>query len=172
MRTPQLVRTGTPRFFHRPSRQQGDSFALPIVASSLTDTRTVTVLLRFRRNTTTPPAARGAATTRFFMHPDASGDPLRVSGIPSRAFHPYAFAGLGSYLTGEIRPAPERTAYVEISALADFPVGRRFAFAFSVEVRQAGRRIGGMRAGASCVRVQGRGSSITACRRLGFRPRP
>jgi hypothetical protein len=41
--------------------------------------------------------------------------------------------------------------------------GRTFRFALSFEVRQAGRLLGGFRAGASCRRVQQRGFSVVRC---------
>jgi hypothetical protein len=158
------VRVGPGRF--RPGGQDNDIWVLPIVAPPLVRTDPVTIALRFRLGSTAPPPAGGpAVTTRVRVDERGrftSGRPLRF-----RLFE----VDVTSLLDPAARERP-RTAYVRVYARNLPTVGGVVRFAFSLEVRQGGERVGGMRSGAVCRRVQLPGHSVTRCTHPGLAPRP
>jgi hypothetical protein len=63
-------------------------------------------------------------------------------------------------------------ASVQVDPDGNFPFGTQLRFGFSVELRQGGRRVGGMRSGVVCNRVQFGGHSEPRCSHPGFAARP
>jgi hypothetical protein len=143
--------------FHRGGAPFGSSFLLKLTGQKPQDPGKVTVILRARRGTTKPPAARGRTLGRFNFTPTGSG------GFESRA------------VTRQLK----RTFYadstgsgVKIYAYPNIAFGRTLSFAFSLQVVQNGRTIGGMRSGAKCRRVQFTGHSAIICRAVRLTRRP
>lgn len=143
--------------FSRGGSVFGSSFALRLRGAAPQDPGTVTVVLRARRGTTTPPPAAGRAFARFTFRPDGDG------GFEGRAVTRRLARTFQADTTGD---------GVRIFPYPNIAFGRTLRFAFSVEVVQNGRRIGGMRSGASCRRIQFRQRSAVKCRAVGLRQRP
>jgi hypothetical protein len=116
-------------------------FVLPprngLAAKDARDPSPVTVLIRLRRGTTTPPKPSGKATYRVTYRYDANADFLETSGQG-----PNYVAKYFSNITWD-------SSGVQIGCNANAPrAGLRYAV--SVEVRQGGKRVGGMRGGGIC----------------------
>lgn len=143
--------------FSRGRGRKSSAFTLRLRSGKPQDMARVEVILRARRGTTRPPAPRGRALARFRFEPTGDGSfttSSRIRGL-ARAFFTDAIGG-----TLTIYPEP------------NIPFGRPTRFAFSLEVRQGGRRVGGMRAGASCRRIQHTSYSVVRCHPVGLRQRP
>jgi hypothetical protein len=132
-------------------------FTLRLKGEKPQDPGKVTVILRARRGTTKPPAPRGKALARFTFTPN----------------------GFGSFLSSGRERELRKTFYVDRSGTGitiypynNTPFGRPLLFAFSAEVIQNGKRIGGMRSGARCNRKQFSGHSAVKCRAVGLKSRP
>lgn len=108
----------------------------------------VTMTLRARAGTTSPPRPRGAAFARFTFEPTGDGHFANHPRTRRLGHAFYADAG-GSQV--RIYPYP------------NIAFGHALRFAVSLDVRQSGRRIGGLRAGAECHRVQFTGHSAVKC---------
>jgi hypothetical protein len=118
----------------------------------------VTAILRVRRGVAVPPpASGGAAAQRGF-------NPLRPSS-PNVVYYGALKLHFG------IDTDRDR-ALVRVDPDGNFPRGSLLRFGFSVELRQGGRRVGGMRSGVVCKRVQIGGASQPRCSHPGFAPRP
>lgn len=135
----------------------GSSFALKLSGRAPQDPSPVTVVLRARRGTTTPPAATGKALATFTFRPDGDGT-FTSRAITRRLARTFQVDSTGSGL--RLHPYP------------NIAFGRTLRFAFSIEVLQGGRRVGGLRSGASCRRIQFRQRSAVKCRAVGLRQRP
>ena len=132
-------------------------FRFRLFGKSPQDPGKVSVILRARRNTTRPPPPRGRAVGRFTFTPTGDGHFMTTSG--DRALRgifgtDIANDGFGIYMEPNL------------------PFGRTVRFAFSVEVVQNGKRLGGMRSGAQCRRKQFTGHSAIKCRAIGLKQRP
>jgi hypothetical protein len=132
-------------------------FRFRLFGKSPQDPAKVSVILRARRGTTRPPAPRGRALGRFTFKP--TGD--------------------GHFMTSNLdRDLPRvfgtdiRNDGFFIYMYPNMPFGRTIRVAFSVEVVQHGKRLGGMRSGAKCRRKQFTGHSAIKCRALGLKQKP
>jgi hypothetical protein len=150
----------TPRVegrFNRGPRTYASSFFLRLRGKAPQDPGKVSVVLRARRGTTKPPAPRGRALARFTYTPSGEGQ-FQSSGV-----------------TRDLRrtfTADDRGNGVRIYPYGNIAFGTTLRFAFSLEVIQNGRRVGGMRSGAKCRRIQFRGHSAVKCRAVGLKQRP
>jgi hypothetical protein len=117
----------------------------------------VTLILRGKRGTTRPPAPRGRALGRWVFKPE-DGRFSEKRG--------------GDHGLRRTFSADTIRAGIEIYPEVNIPFGKTLRYAFSVEVVQNGRRLGGMRAGAKCHRVQLTGHSVVRCRPVGLKQRP
>ena len=143
--------------FRRGARTFESSFILRLRGTAPQDPAKVSVILRARRGTTRPPAPRGPAFARFTFTPSGRGH-LEGSSL-TRGF------GRAFYVI-------QRRNGLLIYPYENIPFGRTLRFAFSIEVTQDGRRIGGVRSGASCRRIQFPGHSAVKCRAVGLKQRP
>jgi hypothetical protein len=116
-------------------------FVLParngLTAKDARDTSPVTVLVRLRRGTTTPPKPTGKATYKVTYRYDGSADFLNTPGQG-----PNYVAKYFSNITWD-------SSGVQIGCNPNAPRGG-LRYAVSVEVRQGGKRVGGMRGGGIC----------------------
>jgi hypothetical protein len=113
--------------------------------------------VRARRGATKPPAPRGSALTRYTFEPNGSG----------------GFVGRGR--DRELRRTfyvTQEGAGVKIYPYGNIAFGHTLRFAFSIEVTQGGKRLGGLSSGARCRRIQFRGHSAVKCKRVGLHHRP
>jgi hypothetical protein len=143
--------------FHPGPRTFESSFTLRLKGKKPQDPAKVSVLVRARRGTTKPPAPRGSALAHFTYKPNGFGG--------------FDIKGSGRQLRG--------TAYIDnvdgavkIYPYGNAPIGRTTRFAFSIEVLQHGKRLGGMRSGAKCKRIQFTGHSAVKCKAVGLKQRP
>jgi hypothetical protein len=143
--------------FHPGPPTFGSSFSLKLKGKRPQDPAKVSVLVRARRGTTKPPAPRGHALAHFTYKPNGFGG--------------FDIKGSGRFLRG--------TAYIDevggavvVYPYGNAPIGRVTRFAFSIEVLQHGKRLGGMRAGAKCKRIQFPGHSAVKCKSVGLKQRP
>jgi hypothetical protein len=143
--------------FHPGAPTFESSFVLHLRGKAPQDPAKISILLRARHGTTKPPAARGRPIARFTAIPQGDGH-FQLSGA-TRQFH-HAFY------------ADTVADGVRIYPYGNIPFGRTLRFAFSLEVTQGGRRVGGMRSGATCHRIQFRGHSAVRCRPVGLKQQP
>jgi hypothetical protein len=133
------------------------SFRFRLFGKSPQDPGKVGVILRARRGTTRPPAPRGRALGRFSFTPTGDGHFMtKNTDLSLRGVFGTDIASDGFQI------------YMD----PNMPFGRTIRFAFSVEVVQNGKRLGGMRSGAACRRKQFTGHSAIKCRAVGLRQRP
>ena len=116
----------------------------------------VTVLLRAKRGTTRPPAPRGRALKSFVFKP-GFGKYSTTSGF-GRMRRTFTADTIGNG--------------IEIYPEVNIPFGKTLRYAFSLEVVHGGKRLGGMRAGAKCHRVQLTGHSVVRCKAVGLKQSP
>lgn len=135
----------------------GSSFTMKLSAKAPQVSGKVTVLLRARRGTTRPPAPRGHALAHFTLKPTGDGH-FSVREV-TRHLRKTFFADT---IEDGVRIYPE----------PNIPFHRTLRFAFSFEAIQNGHRVGGMRSGASCRRIQFTGHSAVKCHPVGLRQRP
>ena len=140
--------------FKRGDSVFGSSFVLRLRGKAPQIPGKVTIVLRARRGTTKPPAPRGRALGRFAFTPSGSGG-FTARSVTRRLARTFQ--------------ADTSGAGVEIFAYPNIAFGRTLRFAFSLEVLQDGKRIGGMRSGASCRRVQLRQRSVVRCKPVGLK---
>src|SRR3954451_5023710 len=135
----------------------GSSFTLRLSGTEPQAPDKVNVILRARRGTTHPPAPRGKALATFTFKPTGDGHFDNSSGDAQlkRTF----FTDIG---VGRVTIYPD----------GNIAFGRPLLFAFSFEGTQAGKRLGGMRAGAKCRRKQFRGHSAVKCHAVGLKQQP
>ena len=143
--------------FHPGPRTFESSFTLALRGKKPQDPAKVSVILRARRGTLKPPAARGPALARYTFKPTGSGQ-FQASG-PTRQLRHTFYADI---FEGAVRIYP----YPNIA------FGRPIQFAFSLEVLQHGKRLGGMSSGASCRRIQFHGHSAVKCKAVGLKQAP
>jgi hypothetical protein len=135
----------------------GSSFALKLTGKEPQDPAAIKVVMRARRGTTTPPSPTGKAFATFTFTPDGDGT------FTSRAVTRRLSRTFQADSTGD---------GVKIFPYPNIAFGTTLRFAFSIEVLQGGRRIGGMRSGATCRRIQFRQRSAIRCRAVGLQQRP
>ena len=123
------------------------------------DTRSVTVLLRIRRGRATPPSARGRSAARYTFSAEGFSGGSKQHTI----FNVATFEARGTNGATLVGVIPDTTG---------LRPGRQLRFGFSVEVRQGGRRIGGMRSGVICHLKLTRLGAEPRCSHPGFRGRP
>ena len=143
--------------FSRGDNVFGSSFSLKLTGKEPQDPAAIKVVLRARRGTTTPPAPTGRALATFTLTPDGDGT-FTGRAVTRRLARTFQADSTGSGM--KIFPYP------------NIAFGTTLRFAFSIEVLQGGERIGGMRSGASCRRVQFRQRSAIKCRAVGLQQRP
>jgi hypothetical protein len=143
--------------FRRGPRTFESSFLLRLRGEEPQDPAKIDVILRARRGTTRPPAPRGRALATFGFRPTGSG------GFETRADD----RELRRTFYADTVPAG-----VRIYPYGNIAFGRTLRFAFSLEVVQGGRRIGGMSSGAKCRRIQFPGHSAVKCRAVGLARHP
>ena len=148
--------TAMGRFLPGP-RTFGSSFFIALSGKYPQDPGNVTVILRGRRGTTRPPAPRGKAVGRYVFKPTGDGH-FTTSAQDHRL--PRTF------------DADTEGTRIYIYPYGNIPFGRPLLFAFSFEVVQNGKRIGGLSSGASCRRKQFRGHSAVKCRAVGLKQQP
>lgn len=137
---------------------EGYRFELRVVNATPPDTRPVTALLRVRRDVATPPSAKGHVAAR-------------VTFNPLRAFDP-SVAYRGSLKLHFGAESENGGVSVQVDPDGNFPRGTLLRLGFSVELIQGGRRVGGMRSGVVCRRVQFAGHSEPRCTHPGFAQQP
>jgi hypothetical protein len=143
--------------FSRGGHALDSFFSLRLKGRRPQDPATITVTLRARRGTTKPPQPKGPALARFTYRPRGDGH----------------FEGSGaSRQLKRTLGADETGSGVEIHPYVNIPFGRPLTFAFSLEVTQNGKTLGGMRSGATCRRIQFTGHSAVKCRAVGLKLRP
>jgi hypothetical protein len=142
--------------FHPGAHSLGSSFTLKLRGKKPQDPARVSVVLRARRGTTKPPSLRSPALARYRFKPDGRGS--FVGSGPTKQLRRAFYATLAS-------------SGVKIYAYPNIAFGSTLRFAFSLEVLQHGRTIGGMRSGATCRRIQFRGHSAVKCRPVGLTQR-
>jgi hypothetical protein len=143
--------------FNPGPRTLGSSFTLRLKGKKPQDPAKVSVVVRTRRGTTKPPAASGPALARFSFKPSGSG------GFVGRA---------GSRKLSRTLQVDQEGAGVRIFPYPNIAFGSTLRFAFSIEVLQGGKRLGGMRSGATCRRIQFRQHSAVKCKPVGLQHRP
>jgi hypothetical protein len=164
---PGLVRTGQGRVYRK--GRDSDSWALPIVAPEVALEGPVTVAIRLRTGTTTPPPARGPVSATLRLDVDGDGD-FRTPN--RRTFRDVIFEP-ATYVLGDISaPSRERTAFLNVLVRVKQDWSARVRVGFSVEVRHGGTVVGGWRAGAVCRRTQVGPSSAMRCRHVSLQQRP
>jgi hypothetical protein len=143
--------------FHPGPRAFESSFTLRLKGKKPQDPAKATVLVRARSGTTKPPAPSGPALARFTFKPRGDGQ----------------FDASGS--TRRLRRALEvdqEGRGIRIYPYGNIAFGHTLRFAFSIEVLQHGRRLGGMRSGATCHRIQFTGHSAVRCKAVGLKQLP
>lgn len=148
---PKLVRTRA-RFVG------GYRFALFVLNQSPPDARPVTAILRVRRGSPVPPPASGRAASTVTFNPLQ----VRSRGVIYYGALQLHFGVEGSNSGATVRVDPD----------GNFPPGTQLRFGFSVELRQGGHRVGGMRSGVVCRRVRIRDHTEPRCKHPGFAARP
>jgi hypothetical protein len=143
--------------FSRGDNVFGSSFALKLTGREPQDPAPIKVVLRARKNTTTPPAPTGKALATLTFTPDGDGT-FTSRSVSRKLSRTFQADSTGNGL--KIFPYP------------NIAFGTTLRFAFSIEVLQGGGRIGGMRSGASCRRIQFRQRSAIKCRAVGLQQRP
>jgi hypothetical protein len=143
--------------FSRGSSVFSSSFTLKLLAKPPLAPGKVTVLVRTRLGSTRPPAPRGHVFARINFTPTKYGFSSREV---DRRFR--------NTLSVETSAGNS----VQIIPSANISFHRKLKFAFSMEVLHDGKRIGGMRSGANCRRVQFPGHSNIKCRPVGLKQRP
>jgi hypothetical protein len=143
--------------FKRGDNVFGSSFLLRLRGKAPQIPGKVTIVLRARRGTTRPPAPSGPALGRFTFRPTGRGD-FEARSATRRLARTFQADTSGDG--------------VEIFAYPNIAFGRTLRFAFSMEVLQDGKRIGGLRSGASCRRVQLRQRSVVRCKPVGLKRQP
>jgi hypothetical protein len=117
-------------------------FVLPprngLMAKDARDVSPVTILVRLRRGTTTPPRPTGKATYKVTYHYDSNAEFLQTRGQGPNYVAKY-FSNITWDSTG-----------LQIGCNPNAPRGG-LRYAVSVEVRQGGKRVGGMRGGGVCM---------------------
>jgi hypothetical protein len=136
----------------------GYRFEVRVLNQTPPDPRPVTALLRVRPGIATAPPATGRATKSITFNP------LHM-GISSVVYD----ASLKLHFGAE---STNGGASVQVDPDGNFPFGTQLRFGFSVELRQGGRRVGGMRSGVVCNRVQLATHSEARCSHPGFAARP
>ncbi|MDX6514165.1 MAG: hypothetical protein QOE36_3669 [Gaiellaceae bacterium] len=137
---------------------EGYRFEVKVLTQSPADPRPVTALLRVRRGVAKVPAASGRVAAKVTFNP------LHM-GVPTVAYR----ASLKLHFGAE---SVNGGASVQVDPDGNFPRGTQLRFGFSLELRQGGKRVGGMRSGVICNRVQFNGYSQPRCSHPGFAPRP
>lgn len=137
----------------------GSSFVVGLTGRKPQDPTPINMIVRVRKGTTKPPPPRGHALGTFTFEP--TGFPGFETSSPTRRF--------GRVLTADTDPSGKG---VQIYPYNNIAFGRTLRFAFSIEVTQGGRRLGGMRSGAACKRKQFSGHSAVRCRAVGLKHRP
>ncbi|HEY8583271.1 MAG TPA: hypothetical protein VIL49_09995, partial [Capillimicrobium sp.] len=129
-----------------------DALELPFRAPELVDARPLSVRLWLEAGATAPPAPKGRPTrAATIVFDEATGRLERGRGLDSGWI---AALGLNAEIASD---------GVRVSPHSQIPVGSAQRFGMTVELRQGGRRLGGMQAGAVCRRVQLRGRSTFRC---------
>jgi hypothetical protein len=155
--------------FHADHGIGGAWFEALVVNQTPPDQGRVTAVLRVRPGVASAPAATGRATKS-----------LTFNSVDLGVCCP-----LATYVRAPLRlrfevDSAAGGARVVVTPGIDgltFPVGRQLRFGFSLELRQAGHRVGGMRSGAVCTRIQisnrrqGRHTEMR-CDHPGFAARP
>jgi|GEM_PF-4189490 len=136
----------------------GYRFEVRVLNQTPSDPRPVTALLRVRPGIATAPPATGRATKSITFNPLHMGSPSVVY-----------YASLKLHFGAE---STNGGASVQVDPDGNFPFGTLLRFGFSVELRQGGRRVGGMRSGVVCKRVQLATHSEARCSHPGFAARP
>jgi hypothetical protein len=137
-------------------------FLLHLAQQRPADPRPVTIAFRLRTGSTRLPSPHAKPLRRYTIHP--LGHPLPRGGfIPSKRLIFAVDGGSDGGVDVEVSPSIFR--------------GTSLRIGFSVEVRQGGRRIAGMRSGAACRdRFFHRADGVTrhraTCTHPGFAPRP
>jgi hypothetical protein len=143
--------------FHPGPRTFESSFTLRLKGKRPQDPAKVSIVLRARRGTTKPPAPTGPAFARYTFTPTGDGH-FSASARTRRLQRTFQ--------------ADQSGAGVRIYPYGNIAFGTTLRFAFSLEVLQHGRRLGGMRSGATCRRIQFRGHSAVKCHAVGLTHRP
>jgi hypothetical protein len=155
--------------FHADHGIGGAWFEALVLNQTPPDRGRVTAVLRVRPGVASAPAATGRATKSLTFNSVDLGVccPLTT----------YVRAPLRLRFEVESGAGGARVVVTPGIDGLTFPVGKQLRFGFSLELRQAGHRVGGMRSGAVCTRVQisnrrqGRHTEMR-CDHPGFAARP
>jgi hypothetical protein len=154
---PALAQVGSGRLTHPTA--EASTFVLPVLPAKLADPRPVTVSLRLRTGAAQPAASTGKPIAAWRLLPE-DGRFTRAGGRTDAWLRPLS---LHYSLETDARGAVLFTVYPD----PNIQLGTPFRFGLSFDVRQAGKLLGGFRAGATCRRVQQRGFSVVRCQATG-----
>jgi hypothetical protein len=155
-----VVEPTTPQIeglFSRGPASFESSFLLRLRGKVPQDPGKITATVRARRGTTRPPAPSGRAFAKYTYTPRGDGH-FEGSGSSRQLKRTFYSEDTGSG--------------VRIYPYGNITFGRTLRFAFSIEVTQNGRRLGGMRSGATCHRIQFTGHSAVKCKAVGLKQQP
>jgi hypothetical protein len=167
-----LATVGKARFVKLDRALDASIFSLPIRTSVFNDLRPLTVEFRFHAGSLTIPSVRSRASRRFVYSVNAASGEIHTNQYPHARFDPYVTIAVNQDFADGFQNTNGRLQFFEIETSRAEPLGKRFAYAFSVRILQGSTVVGGMRGGASCVRVQRPGASVTQCTPHGFASRP
>jgi len=150
---PSPARVGLGRLTH--PNADASTFVLPVVPARPADPSPVSVSLRLRAGAARPAAATGRPIATWKLLPEA-GRFTRASGRSDAWLRALS---LHYSIETDAQGAVLFTVYPD----PNIPFGKPFRFGISFDVRQAGKLLGGYRAGATCRRLQQRGFSVVRC---------
>ena len=157
-----LAHVGPGRLRHPTA--DASTYVLPVLPAKLADPPPVSVALRLRTGAAQPAAATGKPIATWKLLPE-NGSFTRAGGSSDAWLRPLS---LHYSLETNAQGAVLFTVYPD----PNIPFGRPFRFGLSFDVRQAGKLLGGFRAGATCRRIQQRGFSVVRCQATGLAQRP
>ena len=159
---PALVRVGPGRLTH--PNAQASTFVLPVLPARPAAASLVGVSLRLRTGSAQPVPAGGTPVAAWKLRPE-DGRFVRVSGRSDAWLRPLS-------LHYSLETSDQGAVLFTVYPDPNIPFGAPFRFGLSFDVRQAGKVIGGFRAGATCRRIQQRGFSVVRCQATGLAQRP
>jgi len=153
----QLAHVGAGRLTH-PSAG-ASTFVLPVLPTKLADPHPVTVALRLRTGAAQPAAPTGKPIATWKLLPE-NGRFTRAGGRSDAWLRPLS-------LHYSLETNAQGAILFAVYPDPNIPFGKAFRFGVSFDVHQAGKLLGGFRAGATCRRIQQRGFSVVRCQATG-----
>ena len=157
-----LARVGAGRLTHPAAH--ASTFVLPVLPAKLADRRPVTVSLRVRTGAADPAPSAGKPAATWRLLPE-NGRFTRAGGNSDAWLRPLS-------LHYSVETSAQGAVLFTVYPDPNIPFGKSFRFGLSLDVRQSGKLLGGMRAGATCRRLQQRGFSVVRCQATGLAQHP